>query len=382
MTVVNFVSLQPGQKQAYNAISAALAQGGNSTKPLDQQAFANLISQKKTGISGALTSGTNIEVLSAAQKVAVSKLLASVEKNPTTAPSKSSIEAVTGTQPPQLHDSDYKFNLPPHAWSKPVLPATINNHAEDSQKNPIVADGISARPNISDDNRRGKLWYWYSAGSNEVTGTSAEQAKQQNWIKDRKYGFQFMWNPETYSTSVSLNTSVTPSPFDDFALAVGAFPANQQVNFTCRVDRTNDFYCFKGLSQTAPDGTASIKDYSSVATYYDGGKGISDFNKKIDDLLRRGTLADIEYIYRAVSGGGIVNIAGIQTSDIGYLPASLCRFDLGPVSYVGYINSLSVEHQTFNQSMIPIRSDVSISFNVMSVQTTAGSASVSVSSGA
>ena len=80
-------------------------------------------------------------------------------------------------------------------------------------------------------------------------------------------------------------------------------------------------------------------------------------------------MSDIEYIYRAVNGDGWVNAVGRSTSDVGYLQASLLRIDIGPLSYIGYIMSLSVNHTAFNQDMTPIRSDVSISMNLMSSAT-------------
>ena len=63
--------------------------------------------------------------------------------------------------------------------------------------------------------------------------------------------------------------------------------------------------------------------------------------------------------------GGWKNSLGRVTSDIGFLSATLVKFEIGPVNYLGYINGLSVNHLAFTQDMKPIRSDVSIQANLL-----------------
>ena len=85
-----------------------------------------------------------------------------------------------------------------------------------------------------------------------------------------------------------------------------------------------------------------------------------------------GTLADIEFLYQTINGpnanymkGGWKNSLGRVTSDIGFLSATLVKFEIGPVNYLGYINGLSVNHLAFTRDMKPIRSDVSIQANLL-----------------
>ena len=284
-----------------------------------------------------------------------------------------SVVANAGTgkvTPPSAPDVNYKWNLPPHQWSLPVTPAYINNFAEDnSGSNTPGVSNPTAKPGGNDDKyRRGRIWWWYSESDPYVTSHGASASEQLN---DRKYGFQFLWNPETWSNSVSLNTSVTPTPMDQWAGAVGAYPANQSVSLSLRLDRTNDFACMRSL-YTADYSTGNLtgtakQELSKMASYYNGGFQASaeDVQNQLLNLMKRGTMADIEYLYRVVNGGGWFNVAGVETSDIGYLPATLIRFDLGPASYVGYINSLAVNHSAFSQDMTPIRTDIDLGINIM-----------------
>jgi hypothetical protein len=98
--------------------------------------------------------------------------------------------------------------------------------------------------------------------------------------------------------------------------------------------------------------------------------------QKVTDLMKYGTTADIEYLYKAINGPGWTNVAtNRDTSEIGFLRPTLLRIDLGPLSYMGYVSSMSVEHHKFTKDMIPIASTVNVTFNLMA---TAGLASQKV----
>jgi hypothetical protein len=288
---------------------------------------------------------------------------------------------------------NYRWNLPPHKWSLPVLPVLM--HPE------LYADSPNSGK-VDDRYRRGRIW-WYANTKNTYSTDGGKTKKGQVEGEARKYGFQFMWNPETFSTSVSLNTEVTPTPLDRFVGVAGAFPSGETISFTIRIDRTNDFACFRNLlkkdygnslglvtptvlnipsfplndagnaariaAQAAAEAAnQSVPTFDQLATYYASGFSLAPgekMSKKIKDLLELGTLADIEYIYKAVNGPNWKSISGRDTSDIGYLSATLLRVDIGPSSYVGYINSLTVNHISFSQDMTPIRTDVQIAMNLM-----------------
>jgi hypothetical protein len=304
--------------------------------------------------------------------------------------------------------NDYRWNLPPHKWSLPVLPSSDPN---------FMPTGYN-RPPSQDRYRRGRLW-WKSSDPNLSIGTSTDSSKNSSVAgKDdaHKYGFQFLWNPEKFTTSVQVNMDATPSAQDRFIGGPGYFPATEVLSLTIRIDRTNDFACAasmfdrptwsapptllkrdSGLSQDIINLTnagllannfakhQNFVDKSQVAQfiqYYrvNGSFAQDETNASIEakliDLYQRGTLADIEFLLRAINGSGPgssrngkpvtwANGRGISTADIGFLVPTVLNIDVGPLSYQGYVTSLSIEHGAFTQDMIPIRSDLTVSFNLL-----------------
>ena len=301
---------------------------------------------------------------------------------------KNNTKAAADKKPP-TEPLNYRWNLPPHQWSLPVLPKVM--HPD------LYADPTnSGLGSVDERYRRGRIW-WYANTKNSYNSNVKGNPKNQIDGEERKYGFQFLWNPETFSTSVSLNTEVTPTPADRFVGVAGAFPSGETISFTIRIDRTNDFACLRnllkkdyasslnlispaslnvvgggavntttlaGILEASKEGVA----LDQMAKYYSTGFSLTpdeSMKEKIRDLLELGTLADVEYIYKAVNGPNWKSISGRKTSDIGYLSATLLRVDVGPSSYIGYINSLTVNHLAFSQDMTPFRTDVQISMNLM-----------------
>lgn len=300
-------------------------------------------------------------------------------------------EPTVGTTPnstkkPTLGLYYYQWNLPPHKWSVPVDPTQgFGNDFVVDQEKRMMTVGNAPRY------RRGRI-YWYSrVGSSYINELTYNDGSDLN---DPRYGFQFMWNPDAYTTSVSVNMDITPSWKDKFVDVVGAFPSGEYLNLTVRLDRTNDFAAIKAVAKSVenPVFTGAPSDlltdsytasglitYESLASNYlspdfyspsDSFDGLMQSDKskkdKIVELQQLGTLADLEYLYKAINGPNWVNQAtGRKTSDIGFLSPTLLRIDLGPVSYLGYVNNMNVNHTSFSKEMIPLRTDVSLQFNLM-----------------
>jgi hypothetical protein len=267
----------------------------------------------------------------------------------------------------------YRWNLPPHKWSLPVEPS----------ENSLTVNSEAFTLGSSPKYRRGRI-YWYSRVDNTYVDTSTYNTGTGVHAKDPRYGFQFLWNPESFSTSVAVNMDITPSFADKFVDVVGAFPSGEYLSVTLRLDRTNDFACIKSLpANTVPDGNDVYAKYkNSYAQYYAGAEGFNsqgfdsfspaagslgqNVGEKILELQKYGTIADLEYLYKAINGPGWSNSAtGKATSDIGFLMPTLLRIDIGPLSYLGYVNNMQVNHVSFSKGMVPIRTDVSLQFNLM-----------------
>lgn len=296
---------------------------------------------------------------------------------------------------------DYEYNLPPHRWSLPIRPYTM--------------DGTRESQNFAQNNhpgdfhrlRRGVIWHWdngnYLARTDEkgVVTTAGEvraeidkkldpkvQAKlAASKPNNYKYGFQFLWNPETISSSIARNMDVTPTSADRFRSVAGAFPGQETYQFQILLDRVNDFACLRAAYGDSYEGTArrNVSNYSNPNTrhiygdippeyldYYKHGLG-SLSTQKLADLAKYGTMADLEYLFKALNGdganqdgGGWATLLKKKTANIGFLSPSLMAFRFGPnaqqhLSFVGWITNLSINHTYFTEDMIPLRTTVSFS---------------------
>ena len=308
-----------------------------------------------------------------------------------------------GSTPGFTLPSDVQFNLPPHRWSLPTKPDLVNS-------------GMSNPNSLDDSLRRGRFWF-YSDSQQTFTQsatTAAAQGRTASQGTKKKYGFQFLWNPETWSTNVAVNPDVTPNTPQYWASSLPVFPSGQNLSLDILIDRTNDFACFgpalKGaysaklnaLAKTIPPvanlpdttgftqaqkdllnslianqnaltaeaavlaeniaaASADIAPTNFLEFYANAG---AESLTKITDLMQRGTLADIEYLYKTINGDGWVRLDQ-NTSDIGFLMMTLVEIEIGPSKYLGYLNNLSIEHQMFSENMIPMRSALSLQFVLM-----------------
>lgn len=310
--------------------------------------------------------------------------------------------------PPSVYE--YNWNLPPHKWSLPVEPEIVNNlgggHLD-----------YGVRGLTNDAYRRGRLW-WKANADLTVVDQDKKSSALTAGSEGRLYGFQFLWNPETVGTSVAVQMEATPTVQDRFLGVAGAFPATETISFNIRLDRTNDFACgMAGMPRPRlEDPLAQLRQFEreidsgvdafvaldnawrgsitkdlvlDFVKYYQSTSGFissdEDIKTKLVDLFTRGTIADIEYLYRAINGKGPggkknwINGRGQKTADIGFLMPTLLHIDIGPLSYQGYVTSLSVNHIAFTKDMVPFRTDVSISCNVLA---TAGLSSTIAEQGA
>lgn len=279
--------------------------------------------------------------------------------------------------PEAAYPNKWKWNLPPHLWSRPVYSASVLDTGQGDLK---------SKPMPMDSYRRGRIW-WKATPNLEVQDKNGVKSATSKSTLDRRYGFQFMWNPEAFSTSVAVNMDIYPSVQDRFIGVAGAFPATETISFNIRLDRTNDFACMAHLvprffsTVRVSNNEAPVNLFSNIGLlddfvkYYKGFGNFADteanMKRKIADLITRGTIADLEFLYKAINGEGIsanqkwVNGRGIATADIGFLMPTLLHVDIGPLSYDGYVTALQVNHIAFSPEMIPIRTDVSISLNLL-----------------
>jgi hypothetical protein len=262
---------------------------------------------------------------------------------------------------------NYKFNLPPHNWSLPLRPISVDSGTVGSTTDQSF-HGL----------RRGRLWYWVGANDISPAGTTTvntttmagiENASTNSGLNlvDTSWGFQFLWNPTTISTSVARNMDITPSSADTLRVVAGVFPGQETVSLSVVIDRTNDFACIKADNSKSTSSIEFTKYYSSL---YPGASTFQNMPDQINKLMAQGTMADLEYLFKAINGSGNgtlewTNLLGKKTANVGYLAPTLLGIQLGPtldnLSYVGWASNIGINHTAFTEDMIPIRTEVSIS---------------------
>lgn len=289
-----------------------------------------------------------------------------------------------------------EFNLPPHNASLPVRPQKL-------------AGAAMADYTVDDTKRRGRFWFYADSGqqfAKTLTDATTANGKTQA-ANGSNYGFQFLWNPSEYTTSVTVNPDVTPSSGMYWSTALPVFPSGENMSVSIILDRVNDFASFGpqahllGSTLAALGGSANASSALTnalsnsfsyllsleaaltqltaqqandavnpnlyvilddlLANYANAGSNPYD---KLTDLMRRGTLADLEYLYKTINGPDWVRLDQ-NTSDIGFLAMTLVEIELGPTRYLGYLNNLNITHSMFTEEMIPIRTQVDLSFVLM-----------------
>jgi hypothetical protein len=287
-----------------------------------------------------------------------------IAKSVPAATPKSKVDTTTSSKPVvpiQIDpDSSYSWNLPPHKWSLPVDPSE-------------VVDTVNTYSSNLHSTRRGRIFVGrkYNGYTTTVDPKTGKKTPIGDGHFNNNYGFQFLWNPETFSQNTSVNWGITPDQNDVTALLTGLVASNSSINLTIRIDRTNDFACAKAryLARGSARNTA-FTDFQSFSSYYTEGQApnsAADFaaniDNKITDLLSRGTEADLEFLYRTVNGDGY-SLLGVDTSNISFLRPTIVRVDLGPQRLVGMIQAVDVSHLAFTRDMIPIRTDVQLSVDL------------------
>lgn len=283
-----------------------------------------------------------------------------------------SISTVDDPTTSGVSEDNYMWNLPPHLWSLPYRPTqAYPNFAKSPFGNSYDKSGL----------RRGRIrWRWTNPVQKTIdsNGNVLKSTLPQN----RMYGFQFIWNPEQFSTTTAINYSSTATAADQATAAPGWYPGAQNIDITVRLDRTNDFACFRGRDISAVS-LDELKRWYPERMPLEDATSIT-YTQKLNDLMAMGTMADIDYLYRTVNDISTMKnqLGSRPTADAGYLSFNPVQFTLGPLGYVGFLTGISVNHIGFTEDYIPIRSDVSISARIMTNSTNiAGSSDVKTATG-
>lgn len=198
-----------------------------------------------------------------------------------------------------------------------------------------------------------------SVSNNSITGAGVDAdgnatSSQVEYVKlnqdSQKYGFRFMYNPPQVSMAVGYSPGVDPMTLMN----------NLDSMYNPVVPNAGSDIVFELLLNRVED--VSLGDSLSVDHYP---KGSGATSAKIHDILRRGTMADFDYLLLALNfGKRLQSKYRGNTPDIGWLLGGAVVLKLGKsLVYQGYISSVSINHVRFSPTMVPTLSSVQVTMS-------------------
>lgn len=182
-----------------------------------------------------------------------------------------------------------------------------------------------------------------------ITGKRGVSVQEDTTI----YGFKFLYNPTTVQMSWGVSTEIDP-----VKLATGQLTANPITDAAL-----NSSITFSLILNRMLDMNIVRRNGTLLGDYYPYPLSIEDST----GIYERGTMHDLEYLFRAVNGVNVdyspplQRYLNLKTADLGWLQSFPVELHLGnSLRYLVRVTSINVEHKIFNEKMIPIFSQVDL----------------------
>lgn len=173
------------------------------------------------------------------------------------------------------------------------------------------------------------------------------------------YGFQFHYNPGSVSLSYGgappVDVSLMASGREKF-ISYGTGAGAGSVGFNFILNRINDMKYFD-------PNTGKLK--AGVRPNVFSGRPPSE--NELQDIYNRGTMYDMEFLFRTLLGYEYESALGRgmswdkKTADLGWLGGKPVEIHLGKsLRYLGRVVNVDITHVLFTERMVPTFSEVSI----------------------
>jgi hypothetical protein len=212
-------------------------------------------------------------------------------------------------------------------------------------------------------------WKLASKGTKDIT---KQDPNLPDWYlggshQTKKYGFQFLYNPGTVQMGWGGTPYVDPGLImsgKDVTPYITPSQTSSWISFDLIINRMPDMALLnsKGASEVAKNLTEVYGLPQSKDDLAPSGTRYSDELKTIQEL---GTMYDIEYLLSTLVGfREFSKLRGRYTADFGFLLGVPVELHLGKqMRYVGTILDFSVTHTIFSEGMVPIFTNLSITFS-------------------
>lgn len=200
---------------------------------------------------------------------------------------------------------------------------------------------------------KGMIWL-YSQGPDTLSVEPSNQTPKKDTKK--RYAFQFHYNPTSidmaWQGSPEVDITMETSGLETYNLINGQTMSN--ITFSIILNRMFDMQYYGSDGQLKPGRRGDKNPYAPMQPDKATQKRIYNY----------GTMYDVEYLLSTVLGFKLDTRFRGSTSDVGFLTGRPVDVYLGNrLRYWGYINSVSLTHQFFDERMVPTFSVLSITLN-------------------
>ena len=173
------------------------------------------------------------------------------------------------------------------------------------------------------------------------------------------YGFKFLYNPSevnmTWAVAEGMNWEGIQAGLDPGTAPTSALN-NSTISFSLLLNRIHDmgYLDSNGLKAGVTNPYPEFRVPPGT-----------DRNKELALIYEKGTMYDLEYLFKSIAGlNATFNTAFNDVSaDVGWLYGFQVELHLGSkLRYKVRLTGLDVTHQMFNDKMVPILSQVNLSF--------------------
>jgi hypothetical protein len=224
--------------------------------------------------------------------------------------------------------------------SQKAVPSTMLNALTDAFKTPNGNRGVIQT---------------YSLTAKQLQKQLSDKQKKSGY-DTKPYGFRFHYNPTSISMTYGSMDKLAPELMRDEMQNFNAVtPINVGgISFEIYLNRIDD------LSFIKSNGTLSLgnQTFESAILYPE-----TVDPSELKQIYRKGTMYDLEYLFRAIHGGGndYTSILRGKTSDLGWISRAAVEVHLGDgLRFLVSLNNIGVNHVLFNDRMVPMLTVITI----------------------
>jgi hypothetical protein len=180
-----------------------------------------------------------------------------------------------------------------------------------------------------------------------------------NTFDGNLYGFKFMYNPSEVTMNWGLGEGMNLEGIAAGLGVPGSVAITQSlkyssISFSLLLNRVSDM-AFLNANGLKPD---VVDPYTTFQIAPNSNK-----NRELANIYKRGTMYDLEYLFRTIMGINATNRFLLQgeTADRGWLAGTQVELHLGDgFRYLVRVTNLEVKHAIFNDRMVPTLSYINL----------------------